>query len=66
MSEQQLKDNQKKDLQNKPDRLLIYIEQIKQKAFELQYGSLHVEFKIYNGQIENGKITRKEENLRPS
>jgi len=59
MPEQNLKDKQKKD------KLEAYIEQIRQKAFELQYGTICVEFKVYDGKVENGKIIKQIENLRP-
>ena len=54
-----------KGLTTERDLLLIYSEQIRQRARELQYGSLEVRFTVAKGTIKHARLIRQEEVLRP-
>lgn len=60
-----LEENSEKNLQSKKDLANIFIEQIKQMAFELQFGNLIVNFKVRNGVIKEAHKISEELKLRP-
>jgi len=65
MAEQQLEDNQKKDLTNTSDLLDTFSKQIRQMAFELQFGDLTVRFKVRNGSVKEAHRISDAIKLRP-
>lgn len=57
--------NIKKSLTDRQDLLKIYSRQIEQKAFELQFGNLIVQYKVRNGEVKEAHVLREEIKLRP-
>lgn len=55
----------KKELTGDSALLNTYIEQIEQKAFELQFGNLILGLKVRNGQVKEVLVLDKQEKLRP-
>ena len=55
----------KKALTPQTDLLTVFQGQIKFKAWELQYGDLHVIYKVRGGEIKEATVTHKTEKLRP-
>ena len=56
---------QEKGLTGVDGKPMIYLDQITQKAFELQYGNLTVDFKVKSGQIIDAHVVMQRERLRP-
>ncbi len=65
MSEQDLEDNQKKSLTNDSDLLDTFSRQIREMAFELQFGNLVIDFKIRGGEIKEAHRISESVKLRP-
>lgn len=50
----------------KDDELVIvFLRQIRDRAFSLQYGVLNVSFKVRDGKLKEAHITLESEKLRP-
>ena len=65
MTDRQLAESEKKSLDNPQDLFDIFSRQIKEMAFELQFGNLIVEFKVRNGLIKEAHRISEEVKLRP-
>lgn len=60
-----LENSQKKDLESIRNLAMIFLEQIKAKAFELGYGELVVSFKVRNHEIKEAHVVKEQQKLRP-
>ena len=65
MPEQTLEKNQKKPLTKEVDLLSIYTRQIKDLAYELQYGELVIKFKVRDGEVKEAHKIQESIKLRP-
>jgi len=65
MAEQELGENQKKIIANTGDLLDTYSRQIKNMAYELQYGNLVIDFKVRNGEVKEAHRVLEKVKLRP-
>jgi hypothetical protein len=65
MAEQEIGEFEKKSVENTGDLLDIYSRQIRNMAYELQFGNLVVEFKVRNGEVKEAHKISDAIKLRP-
>ena len=65
MPEQQLENNQKKGVANTEDLLDTFGRQIRNLAYELQFGNIVVDYKVRNGEIKEAHRVAERLKLRP-
>jgi hypothetical protein len=65
MAEQEIVEFEKKSVENTGDLLDIYSRQIRNMAYELQFGNLVVEFKVRNGEVKEAHKISDAIKLRP-
>jgi hypothetical protein len=65
MAEQEIGKFEKKSVENTGDLLDIYSRQIRNMAYELQFGNLVVEFKVRNGEVKEAHKISDVIKLRP-
>jgi len=65
MAEQELGELEKKSVENTEDLLDIYSRQIRNMAYELQFGNLVIDFKIRNGEVKEAHKVSDAVKLRP-